>query len=108
MQLAARYFSCIPVRVLDEAELCCPRALARAYKTRTLSDVSYTHPWIYAFPGMDWAGSAGAKLRYALHRIRPDPEEMATRAALLQSEPRNAQSEWARLSQFQRILRWLT
>ncbi len=108
LQLAARYFSCIPVRVLDEAELCCPRALARAYKTRTLSDVSYTHPWIYAFPGMDWAGSAGKKLRYALHRIRPDPEEMATRAALLESEPRNAQSEWARLSQFQRILRWLT
>jgi hypothetical protein len=108
LQLAARYYSCIPLRVLDEAKRCCPRALAHAYKPRTLSDVSYTHPWIYAFPGMDWAGSPGAKLRYALRRIRPDPEEMATRAALLQSEPRNVQSSWARLSQFRRILRWLT
>jgi hypothetical protein len=108
LQLAARYFACIPLRVLDEAERGCPEALARAYKARALSDVSYTHPWIHAFPGMDWARSAGAKLRYALHRIRPEPEEMATRAALLQSEPRNAQSEWAQLSQFRRIVRWLT
>jgi hypothetical protein len=108
LQLAARYFSCIPLRVLDEAERCCPRALVRAYKPRILSDVSYTNPWIYAFPGIDWADSAGAKLRYALQRIRPEREAMATRAALLQSEPRNAQSQWARLSQFQRILRGVT
>jgi hypothetical protein len=73
-----------------------------------LSEVSYTYPWIDAFPGMEWARSTGAKLRYVLHKIRPDPEQLAIREALLRSEPRHAQSEWARLSQFRRILRWLT
>ena len=108
LQLTTRYFSCIPQRALDNAERGCPRRLASAYKSRTLSDVSYTYPWIDAFPGMEWARSPGTKLRYALHKIRPDPEQLAIRAALLRSEPRHAQSEWARLSQFRRILRWLT
>ena len=108
LQLTARYFSCIPQWVLDKTEGLCPRNLARSGRTRTLFEVSYSNPWIEAFPGMEWARSAGAKLRYALHRIRPDPEVMATRAALLHSEPRNAHSEWARLSQLGRIFRWLT
>jgi hypothetical protein len=108
LQLAARYFSCVPQWVLDSTESVCPRTLARLYRGRTLFEVSYSNPWIEAFPGMKWARSPGTKLRYALQRIRPDPEMLAIRAVLLHSEPRHAQSEWARLSQFRRILRWLT
>lgn len=105
--LAARYFSCVPQWVLEEAESSCPRGLARAYRRRTLVDVSYSTPWIEALPAMAWAVSARMKLRYALQRLRPEPEVLAIRK-VLHSEPRNARSEWARLSQFRRVLRLLT
>jgi len=106
--LAAGYFSCVPQWVLDDAESWCPRGLARAYRSRTLVDVSYSTPWIEALPAIAWAPSARMKLRYALQRLRPEPEVLAIRKVLLHTEPRNARSEWARLSQFRRVLRLLT
>jgi hypothetical protein len=107
LQLAARYFSCVPQRVLLTIEESCPHSLARAAKSWELSDVSLSYLWIDAFPGMKWATTVGARARYALRRIHPPREILETRTVLLQSEPRNLGSEWARMPQVRRILKWL-
>jgi hypothetical protein len=105
---AARYFSCIPARVLNATEASCPRSLARVCKAQQLSDVSLSYLRIDAFPGMQWATSLDARVRYAIRRIKPSREVLEWRSAALDSEPRNARSDWARSSQLRRILRWLT
>jgi len=108
LQLADRYFSCVPPHVLERSEQWCPRRLARRSKGWKVTDQSYSYLWIDAFPAMDWATSLPARARYALRRIFPERELRATRAVLQRSEPRNWQSDWAGLSQSRRILRWLT
>ena len=108
LRLTARYLPHVPSHVLRASEEWCPRSLARAINKQELSDLSYSDLWIEAFPGMRWAASYRGKMRYALSRIYPGKESLEMRAASLHLEPRTAQSEWARLSQFQRILRGLT
>ncbi len=107
LQLVERYFSCIPSRVLRAAKESCPGSLARTCMGWELSDVSLSYLWIDAFPAMTWATTLRAKVRYALGRIHPPREIFELRAMLLQSEPRNAGSAWARMSQGRRMLRWL-
>jgi hypothetical protein len=108
LRLATRYFPNVPSHVLDASEEWCPRSLARAINRQELSELSYSDLWIEAFPGMRWAASYRGKMRYALSRLYPGKESLEMRAASLHLEPRTAQREWARLSQFQRILRGLT
>ena len=108
LQMCARYFPTIPQRVLQTTALWCPRSLARACRRQVLSDVSLSYLWLEAFPGVEWAPSVSAKVRYAVNRIRPPRKLLAERALLLKFEPRVAKSEWARLPQSRRILRWLT
>jgi hypothetical protein len=75
---------------------------------RTLYDVSFSYPWVDAFPGIEWSQSIGEILGYAASRVSPDSKHLALREHVAKTEAWDAQSQWARLSQGRRILRWIT
>jgi hypothetical protein len=61
-----------------------------------------------AFPGIAWSRSGAEIVEYIGARIWPDKEFRRLRAKLVETEPASSESQWGRLSQGQRILRWLT
>jgi len=109
LNLAARYFSPrIPSQVLAALEDDCPFVLDRVSRRRTLYEVSYSYPCVDAFPGVEWAQSIRELLEYAVSRVRPSAEHISLRERTAKSEAWASQSQWARLSQGRRIVRWMT
>lgn len=102
------YAEAFPARVLAAFECDCPWLLERWSRRRTLSDVSYSHLRVDAFPGIAWSQSLAELLAYALSRIRPDAHWQAQRESASKNEAWASESQWANLSQHRRILRWLT
>ena len=108
LALAARYYSsAIPDHIAARTELDCPWLLSQSCRRQTLSDVSLSNLWIEAFPGVKWSNSAIEALRYVIGRVIPNEEVLAGRKQLARNYPGAAQSPWSRLSQTQRIVRWL-
>jgi hypothetical protein len=107
LALAARYYSCVPDRVLACAAAGCHWLLKQVYGRRTLSDVSPSHLWISAFPAIEWARSPREMLAYAAARVAPSAETVALRKAFATVQPRVSGGSWAHLSQGQRMLRWV-
>jgi hypothetical protein len=109
LNLTSRYFpSQIPVGVLSALADECPYLLARATRHRTLCDVSYSHLWVDAFPGMEWSQSLPQVLKYVASRVRPSAKHIAFREHTAKSEAWANRGQWARLSQGRRILQWIT
>ena len=109
LHLAARYFSsCIPTRVLAVLADDCPFVLDMVSRRRTLYEVSFSYPFVDAFPGIEWAQSIREVLEYAVSRVRPGAEHIALREHVAKSEAWASQGEWPRLSQGRRIVRWVT
>jgi Uncharacterised nucleotidyltransferase len=109
LHLAARYFSShIPSRVLAALADDCPFVLDRISRRRTLYEVSYSYPRVDAFPGVEWAQSIREVLEYAVNRVRPSAEHVALREHSAKSDAWASQSQWVRLSQGRRIVRWVT
>jgi hypothetical protein len=109
LKLTSRYFaSRIPVRVLEALEDACPYLLERAFRHRTLYDVSFSYPWVDAFPGIEWSRSIRELLRYGASRVLPDSKHLASREHVAKTETWAFESRWSRLSQSRRVLRWMT
>jgi hypothetical protein len=109
LQLTSRYFpSKIPDWVLAELADDCPYLLKSTARRRTLCDVSYSHLWVDAFPGIEWSQSLLDVLEFVASRVRPSARHVAFRAHTATSEAWASQGQWARLSQSRRILRWIT
>jgi hypothetical protein len=109
MHLMLSYYpAAVPVRVLVALESDCPKFLRRVACRRTLSDVSYSHLWIDAFPGIEWAQSVPEVLRYAVSRIWPSKQLRKAREGYLKYHPWTPEEKWPALSQRRRVLRWLT
>jgi hypothetical protein len=109
LELTSRYFpSTIPAEPLKAVAEDCPFWLQMASRRRSLCDVSLSHLWVDAFPGIEWARSAGELLEYAGSRLRPSVAHLALREQSVRSEAWAHQDPWARLSQGRRILRWVT
>jgi hypothetical protein len=107
--LASRYFSSqIPSRVLAALADDCPFVLDRISRRRTLYEVSYSYPRVDAFPGVEWAQSIREVLEYAVSRVRPSAEHIALREYSAKSDAWASHSQWVRLSQGRRIVRWVT
>src|SRR6202035_1631144 len=98
----------IPVRVLAALADDCPYLLKRAARHRILCDVSYSHLWVDAFPGMAWSQSLREVVEYVASRVRPSATHIAARAYNVKSEAWASRGEWSRLSQSRRILQWIT
>jgi len=107
LALVNRYYACVPRPVLQRAAADCPWALKGVYRRRSLSDVSMSHLWISAFPGIEWAHSLPAMLEYAAARAMPNAETLQLRAAVAQVQPRVSGGHWSQLSQGERVVRWL-
>ena len=109
LNLMSRYFpSKIPVGVLAALADDCPYLLKRTARRRTLCDVSFSHLWVDAFPGMEWSRSLREVLGYVASRVRPNVKHIAFRAHIAQSEAWAKKGQWSRLSQGGRILQWIT
>jgi hypothetical protein len=109
LNLTSRYFPAkIPVWVLTALADDCPYLLKRAARHRALCDVSYSHLWVDAFPGMEWSQSLREVLGYVASRVRPSSRHIAVRTHTAKSEGWAIQGQWSRLSQSRRILQWIT
>jgi hypothetical protein len=109
LELMLRYYaSPIPARVHRALESDCPWLLRRSARRRTLSEVSYSHLWVDAFPGIEWSQSIRDLLSYARSRVRPDAQHLALRKLIVTTQGWAADSQWSSLSQARRILRWMT
>lgn len=108
LKLASRYyFSVIPLHVLAALADECPYLLKKVASHRTLYDVSYSYPWVNAFPGIEWSQSFGEMLEYAASRVRPDAGHVALREHNVKAQAWASQNPWDRLSQGRRMMRWI-
>ncbi|MEA3140957.1 MAG: hypothetical protein QOK23_3126 [Gammaproteobacteria bacterium] len=108
LKLASRYYPAkIPARVLAALARLCPLLLRTVTSRKTLYDVSYSYPWVDAFPGIEWSQSLSETLAYAANRLRPSENMLASRAQLIESQAWANQGDWARMPQSRRMLRWL-
>ena len=109
LELMLRYYLLpIPARVHRALESDCPWLLRRSGGRRTLSEVSYSHLWVDAFPGIEWSQSIRDLLSYARSRVRPDAQHLAFRKMVVATQGWAAGDQWASLSQARRIWRWMT
>jgi hypothetical protein len=109
LQLTARYYpDAVPSDVLAALSTQCPWTLRQVVRHRCLSDVSLSYPWIDAFPGIAWSRSGAEIVQYLGDRIWPNKEMRRQRAKLVETEVAASVNDWGRLSQKQRMLRWLT
>ena len=107
LQLANRYFDCVPAEILARLERACPWPLRRAYRRRRLTDVSLSALWISAFPGIEWSHSPMEMATYAARRLVPSRETRGLRATFANAIPEVHGGSWSQTSQAQRMLRWL-
>lgn len=106
--LTARYYpKVIPSTVLAGLQEYCQWNLRRLARRQTLSDVSMSYLWIEAFPGIGWSRSLSEMLECVRSRVRPNAETRRLRKAQTQTEVASSHSDWTRLSQGQRVLRWV-
>jgi hypothetical protein len=108
LAMTARYYDSIPEHVVTTLASRCQWWLRQVCDRRTLCDVSLSHLWVTAFPGIEWARSPREMLTYAVRRVVPDAQVRSLRKVLATIEPAAAQSTWAHMSQGRRLLRWLT
>ena len=106
LALAARYFRSIPREVLEILATSCPRRLRRSQSRRRLADVSFSHLWVEAFPGIEWSRTRTEALSYMAKRLIPRRETLALRARLLSDQVGLRSSNWARTPQVKRMLRF--
>jgi Uncharacterised nucleotidyltransferase len=108
LKLVSRYYPAkIPARVLTALAKLCPLLLRTVTSRKALYDVSYSYPWVDAFPGIEWSQSFSETIAYAANRLRPSENMLASRAQLVKSQAWAKQGDWARMSQSRRMLRWL-
>jgi len=106
--LTLRYYDLsVPAHVLRAIESDCPWVLRRLARRTILSEVSFSHLWVDAFPGIKWSQSVREMLSYAAHRVRPSAEQLAARSASVVTQDWAADSPWSKLHQSRRIARWL-
>jgi hypothetical protein len=109
LQLTARYYpDAVPRDVLATLSKHCPWILRRIAQHRLVSDVSLSYPWIEAFPGIAWSQSCAEIVEYIRGRVWPGKELRRLRAKLVETEVAASETQWGRLSQRRRTLRWLT
>jgi hypothetical protein len=109
LQLTAQYYpEAVPTDVLAALSRHCPWTLRHIPRHRRLSDVSLSYPWIEAFPGIGWAQSFAEIIEYIGGRVWPDKESLRQRDLRVEKDFVASQTQWCRLSQGQRMLRWMT
>jgi len=108
LAITERYYGeFVPQPVTAELRSGCPAILRRTCGRQRLTDVSLSHLWLEAFPGIEWSGSFGEAMTFVARRIVPGAEVLADRKFALAVDPGLASGDWGSLSQGRRILRAL-
>ena len=108
LQLTARYYdAAVPQRVLAALSGDCHWVLRRFARHQSLCDVSFSYLWIEAFPGILWSRSFAEMLEHVASRIRPGKDMLQLRKVMVETQVAVSQSAWGRMSQGQRMLRWM-
>ena len=106
--LASRYIDqLIPARILSQLRSTCPKLLERFARRCSLSECSFSHLWIDAFPGLEWSRSVGEAVRLMMRRVWPDQELLQLRQVVARTQLAAAHSEWDRMSQGRRVVHWI-
>jgi hypothetical protein len=108
LALTARYYITVPDNALRSAARICPGSLRRACRHQTLSDVSLSHLWVDALPGIAWAVSTRERAEYLRRRVFPNRENIKIREVSLRSTGARTKNDWRAVSQSRRLLRWVT
>jgi len=104
--LTERYYgTVVPEAVMASMHRSCPPILHHMCMRQRVSDVSMSRLWLEAFPGIEWARTAGEAIHFIIRRIVPSAEVRSGRKLALTTDPSLAQGDWGRLSQSRRILR---
>ena len=108
LRLTARYYNtAIPKDILASLTEHCQWTVRQLTRRQSLSDVSLSYPWIEAFPGIGWCRSVTEMIELIYSRIRPREEVLRLRKLEVETQVPAAHSDWGRLSQGQRMLRWV-
>jgi hypothetical protein len=106
LSITARYFpSAVPPLILAALDPDCPWLLRRACRRQALSEVSFSNPLLAAAPGLWWSASVTDMVGYLWARAA-DSRETEFRYA--QSQLWSSGTDWYRMSQLRRVLRWVT
>jgi Uncharacterised nucleotidyltransferase len=106
LALAESYYGATaPQAVMASARAYCPPILRRTCARQRLSDVSLSRLWLEAFPGIEWARTAGEAALFIVRRVVPSAEVRSDRKFALTTDPSLAHGDWGGLSQGRRILR---
>jgi Uncharacterised nucleotidyltransferase len=109
LQLTARYYPLhIPANVLAALRADCPALLRQLSQRRRLSDVSYSYPWVDAFPGIEWSRSVHDMAQFVVSRVRPGAQHLALRETTVLTQSWASGAAWSSMSQMHRIARWIT
>jgi hypothetical protein len=108
LAMTARYYDSVPERVVTAMSTRCQWWLKQACRARTLSDVSLSHLWVTAFPGIEWARTPREMLAYVLQRVVPSAEVRSLRKVVAETQSYASETPWARMPQSRRIVHWLT
>jgi hypothetical protein len=108
LRLTSTYYpSTIPHRTLTALADRCPNLLKRALRHKTLHDVSCSYLWVEAFPGIAWSQSLREVIEYVAARMWPNAEHLKLREYVAETQVSLDRSQWGRLSQGRRAVRWL-
>lgn len=108
LEMTSRYYEAVPKPVLAALKDDCRLVLRALGAKKSLVDVSYSYLWVRAFPGIEWSKSIGELLGFAASRVRPSPRHLDQRKLDATVQNWGKQTEWTRLSQGRRMLRWLS
>jgi hypothetical protein len=107
LELTRRYYPAAMPRVIDDFRELSPRWLRRTAERMTLSELSWSNLGIAAFPGIQWARSAGEALRFVRQRVIPTRVALDELQVLQVAQPAMMQVPWYGLSHARRIARWV-
>jgi hypothetical protein len=107
LELTRRYYPAAMPRVIDDFRELSPRWLRRTAERMTLSELSWSNLGIAAFPGIQWARSAGEALRFVRQRVIPARVALDELQVLQVAQPAMMQVPWYGLSHARRIARWV-
>ena len=106
LRLIERYYKgIVPESLLARVERECPPLLRAKSSRQTLTQVSCSHLWVRALPGIEWSRTIGDALRLARNRFAPLQEARQTREAIAQTQLWVAGQGW--VTSFQRYRRML-
>jgi Uncharacterised nucleotidyltransferase len=108
LTLTAYYYpNVIPQWVLSRLGRGCPWLLRKFSSHFRLSDVSWSNPRVYAFPGMEWSRSLREACSFAISRAWPGRDALLELHHYAVTQPGVSEIPWYGISHAARIMRWL-